>query len=73
MYGKDGPFNDPVVRCDSCTKLIKTANVRKFGMCPHCSNTRVRNVRTFSEGELIQLKEWDIDPEWIALFEGVES
>ena len=57
-YLKDGPFCEPVIRCDGCGKLILHEAVKNIGSCPLCGNTRVRNVRTFTEEEAIQVKEW---------------
>lgn len=68
-YHKDGPFIEPVVRCDSCQVLIEVKHLLKAGMCPKCSNTRVRNVRTMSAAEMAEMKDRGVDPEWIALFE----
>lgn len=68
-YHKDGPFIEPVVRCDSCNKLVMVKTLRDAGVCPFCSNTKVRNVRTISSEEIEWAKEKGIDPEWIALFD----
>lgn len=72
-YSKDGEFQEPIVRCDSCAKLVLVASIKKMGMCPLCSNGRFRNVRTLTDEEMIKVKEWNIDPEWIALWEPVEG
>lgn len=71
-YSKDGPFLEPVVRCDSCAKLCLVEDLKKIGCCPHCSNTRVRNVRTISDIEIAEMKKLNVDPDWIDLFEPVE-
>lgn len=72
-YSKDAPFTDPVVRCDSCIKLVKTASVQKHGCCTHCGNRRVRAINLMTEAELTEVKTWNIDPEWLALFEVVDE
>jgi hypothetical protein len=75
-YSVDGPFNEPVVRCDSCAKLVLTATLKELGMCPHCSNTRVRNARTMNEEDFNKATDWArqglIDPEWLNLFKSKE-
>lgn len=72
-YSKDGAFCEPIVRCDGCAKLILVAELHKLGMCPNCSNTRVKNARTLNGDEMEMLKamaaEGKIDPDFIALFE----
>ena len=71
-YSKDGPFIEPVVRCDSCVELILVKDLKEIGMCPECGNTRIRNVKTLSESEMSDMKAKGIDPDWIALFEEYE-
>jgi hypothetical protein len=72
-YSKDGPFNDPVVICDSCQELLLRSEVHAHGMCKHCGNTRVRNVRVLSEENMVIAQGWaqegKIDPDWLELFE----
>ena len=72
-YSKDGPFNDPVVRCDSCQTLLLVKILKEDGQCLRCGNTKVRNLR----GRLIvkdceTLISWRnagiVDPEFVALF-----
>jgi len=72
-YDKDGPFGDPIVRCCDCSKIVYRTQVQKFGQCPKCGNRRVRNVSTLSEEEMAELKKKDVDPEFLALFEGVSD
>jgi len=72
-YSKDGPFNDPVVRCDACQILLLMAELKKTGQCSKCSNTRVRNLRgTLTEQDCQTLLDWKaegkIDPDFVALF-----
>jgi hypothetical protein len=75
-YPVDGPFKEPVLRCDSCTGLILASTLREIGMCPLCSNTRVRNVRTMTDKDMGKVNEWvssgHLDPDWIHLFTGKE-
>lgn len=75
-YPVDGPFQEPVLRCDSCTQLVLASTLREVGMCPHCSNTRVRNVRTMTEKDMEKAKQWisqgNLDPDWLHLFTGRE-
>ena len=66
-YDKDAPFNDPVVRCDSCNKIIKLETLKDLGMCP-CGNRKIRNLQTFSKEEEAQMLEWGVDPTFLALF-----
>lgn len=77
-YSKDGPFSDPVLRCDSCGAVVRTAAVKTLGSCPGdgvkgCGNLRFRNVRSMTEAEIGDLTAWGIDPEFIGLFEGVPN
>lgn len=71
-YSVDGPFKEPVLRCDSCSNLVLLATLKEVGMCPHCSNTRVKNVRTMTEDDVKKVMDWAdkglVDPEWMDLF-----
>lgn len=67
-YSDDGPFSDPVVRCDKCHKILKTDDIKNLGMCLHCGHRKVKKVSIFNEDELITIKSWDIDPDWVSLF-----
>jgi len=53
-------FSDPVLRCDSCTRLVKATQLRKVGACPLCGNKRMRNVTVFDDAERKQLLSWDM-------------
>ncbi len=64
-------FKDPVVRCDSCAKLVLVETIHKNKMCNHCGNLRFRIVSNFSEVELEKMKEKNIDPKFLALFKEV--
>jgi len=71
-YDKDNKvFHDPVVRCTDCAKIVLRETIWEHGMCLKCGNRRMRNVLTLSSEEMEALKRENIDPEFIALFEGV--
>ena len=70
---KQQPFNDPIVRCDSCQKILRMTEIRKIGKCKFCGNRRVRSVQTLNSGEMKLLEKWEIDPEFIALFPPMEG
>ena len=79
-YSKDGPFNDPVVRCDSCQRLLLVKALKEAGACEKCGNTKVRNLRgTLMQDDCETLISWRnagiVDPEFVALFvrEGGDS
>lgn len=73
-YSRDAPFEDPVVRCDSCQTLLLCTELRKLGRCAKCGGHKVRNVFSFSEGEWkIMKEEWQVDPEFLKLFEPIEA
>jgi hypothetical protein len=76
-YSKDGPFMEPVLRCDGCQALVLRTALKRIGMCPECSNTRMRNVRTMSPREQQQAQQWaevgTIDPDWLKLFEASDE
>ena len=68
-YGKDGPFLDPVVRCDKCFKIILTDYLKEHGACKHCGNRRITNVMGFSLLEYLKMRFiWKIDPEFLKVF-----
>ena len=71
-YDKDNKddFPDPVLRCDACQKLIKRTDIRELGGCRHCGAKKVRNVLICSEEEMTIMKNWGIDSDFLALFEG---
>jgi uncharacterized CHY-type Zn-finger protein len=71
-YDKDGSFSDPVVRCDSCQKLLERSDIQKYGCCKHCGGRKIRNVLVFSPEEKREMEQWGIDPDFLALFEGKE-
>lgn len=71
-YSKDGPFTDPVVRCDSCHKLLDRKALHVMGCCPHCGTRKVRNVLQLTSEEIEIMQGWNIDSNFIALFETVK-
>ena len=71
QYSKDGPFTEPLVRCDSCQKIVKVDMLKQLGMCV-CGNRRVRSIKTLTPEEMESVRKMEIDPHWIALFEPVE-
>ena len=68
-YSKDGDFTDPVIRCDSCSKIALTKELKRLGCCPSCGNRKVRNLLVFNGEELAQMKEWGVAPDFLAKFE----
>ena len=67
-YGKDGPFVDPVVRCDKCDKILLKTSLAIRGMCD-CGNRRVQNLLGFNLWEWFKMKFiWKIDPEFLKKF-----
>jgi len=72
-YSKEGPFEDPIMRCDSCQALIKRDSIQHLGMCSECGNKRFRNVLILTEEEQGKLVGMGIDPEWLNLFAPVEG
>ena len=67
-YDKDAPFADPVVRCDSCNRLILTDQLHKNGLCI-CGNKKVRAVLSFNFREYLKMRFWwRIDPEYLKTF-----
>ena len=64
------PFNDPVLRCDSCQKLVKRADLHKFGCCPACGNKRVRNLTIFNDVERAQMIDWGFQ-DFVSEYEAV--
>ena len=72
-YHKDAPFTDPVVRCDSCNRIVLREQLKKIGCCPHCGGRRVKELRIFDEKELEQMQRWEVDPEFLKLFEKIDE
>ena len=72
-YNKEGAFVEPVLICDSCTKVVLLDDLHKQGMCPECGNTKVRNVKILNDENLLRVNKWieegKVDPDWLKLFE----
>ena len=75
-------FNDPIVRCVGCTKLVHRTWIAVKGGCNHCGNRRFQSISGMSEEEHTQLqegsypfgiKEYTIDPEFFNIFEQSED
>ena len=72
QYGSPGQgFQDPVVRCMDCNKILKREVLHIIGKCPHCGAIKCRNLQVYNSEEAGQMKEWGIDPDFLALFEGI--
>jgi len=77
-------FNDPILRCMDCNKLVHRLYISKHGGCNHCGNRRLKNVLAIKEDEMagigsgeidfgIEQSEWHpIDADFLTLFEGVQ-
>ena len=61
-------FTEPVLRCDSCNKIVTKAAITKLGFCNHCANKRFRPVDVISELELMQIKKLDGAEDFLKLF-----
>ena len=67
-YGEDAPFEDPVVRCDSCGKIILMKTIHQYGFCK-CGNRKVRGVTAFNLREYLKMRFWwRVDPEYLKTF-----
>jgi len=64
-------FNEPVLRCDSCNKIVLKTVITKLGLCNHCGNKRFRPVDVISDLELMQIKKLDGAEAFLKLFEEV--
>lgn len=74
-FSADGPFSDPIVRCDSCQTLLLMADIHTHGRCTHCGKTKVTNVQLIRDDEMPRLEaliaEGKLDGDWLKLFEAV--
>ncbi len=74
-YSHDGEFIEPLVRCDSCAKLMFSKKLTNQGSCD-CGNTRVRNITKLSKKELKKVTKWadagKLDQVWVNLWVPVE-
>ena len=73
MEDKNEGFTDPVLRCDSCAKIVLTEKVTDLGYCNHCGNKRFRNVLNFNDEEAEMMRKAGVKEEFFALFKGVED
>jgi hypothetical protein len=71
-YKNPNDFPDPVLRCEGCKAIVHRKYIHTLGCCTECGNRRFSNVRLLKGEEMEQLKAMNIDPEFLALFEGVE-
>jgi len=70
-YGSSrGNFQEPVLRCDRCEKLILGTDIHLKGMCPHCGNRRVRSLAGYTLMEYIKMRWWwQVDPDFFREFQ----
>lgn len=61
-------FNEPVLRCDSCKKMVVKDTINEIGMCNYCGNKRFRPVDVFNDDELVQIKKLDNSENFLMLF-----
>jgi len=75
-------FNDPILRCEGCTKLVHRVWISEKGGCNHCGNKRFKALHGMNEEELNQLKtgeydfglkSYEIDLDFLKLFEPEEA
>lgn len=66
-------FTEPVLRCDSCNKLVAKNAITKLGLCNHCGNKRFRAIDVISDLELLQIKKLDGAEAFLRLFEEVSD
>ena len=64
-------FDDPVLRCDSCTKLVKRTTLHKLGACGKCGNKRIRNLNNMTGKEQKKIEKWGYS-EFLKKFEVVQ-
>jgi hypothetical protein len=67
------PFIDPIVRCDACQELLLRKTIQEIGCCTNCGNRRMTNIKVIKEAEIEKVKSWNLDPEFMALFEEAEN
>lgn len=49
---------DPILRCDSCSALVRVGTIHKIGCCDKCGNRRMRSLTIVSEQEIEQMENW---------------
>ena len=72
-YDPKGSFQDPIVRCFRCHTILRSEQLLRLGVCSKCGGRKVSNVTILSEEELQQLKDWNLDPEYIAEWGAVDE
>lgn len=72
-YHEDGPFMDPVIRCNNCGEIDLTEKWRKRGYCKKCGNRRCRNVVNLTVDDRAKVIHWNVDSDFLALFEKVDD
>lgn len=70
-YDSRGEFQDPVLRCHRCATLLLRSEIERLGMCHKCGSKKMANVLIMTNDEHDQLLKWEIDPAFLAVFEGV--
>jgi rRNA maturation endonuclease Nob1 len=60
-YDGDQQFDDPVVRCTGCTKILFKEQIQKIGKCVYCGCRKVRTVDMLSDSEIKLMKNKKID------------
>lgn len=68
-YSDDGPFGEPVVRCNECRKVLLVEKLLETGSCKHCGCRKVCKVKSLNDDDLPLIRLWDVDPAWLALFQ----
>ena len=72
VFNEQGAFDDPVLRCDSCQKIIKRESLHKLGGCPKCGNRRVRNLTVFNDEEKAEMESWGFH-DFVSQYEAVSD
>lgn len=73
---KPGVFNDPVVRCYGCQKILDRKELSHVGSCKFCGSRRVSALQKVNGKEMKLMAKWGVDPDFLALFapmEGVDN
>lgn len=65
-------FIDPVLRCDSCNKLVRRVTLHKLGCCNLCGNKRIRALDVFNADEKAQMIEWGFQ-DFVNEYEAVDD
>ena len=68
-YSDDGPFTEPVVRCNECRKVLMMEKLLETGSCKYCGCRKVAKVKSLNDEDLRLVRLWGVDPEWLALFQ----